>query len=615
MDFFYTKDSQFDFGLKSLAAPWYEILPLAREASSMCVVCNSGIATFFEATASRRDFLKYAGSASAFVASSADLNLAQAQSPNGTAEVIFRGGPILTMSEGLPRVDALAIRGERILAIGSVQEVETRRGPDTRIVNLDGRTLLPGLIDPHMHFVFVLFDDWINVGPITTPNNDAVQMKLRDAVHAAKPGDWIRAQQFDPSITQGAHAPTLEELDALAPDSPFFMLESNGHVAYVNTKALEVAGVTRDTPDPPTARFVRGPSGELSGRIEESAAFSPFMRKMPLPSAEEMRTRTRQLFDRAAAVGCTALHDCGIGLFAGTSDLALLKSVMQDKPPVRYRGMLISTAMDGWEKMGIKPGQGDDWFRVDGVKAWSDGSNQAYTGYQRANYLGRDARGTLNYTPDQLTEAIRRAHRVGWQVGVHANGDAAIDTTLAAFEAVLRETPRPDHRHRIEHCSVLHPEQITKMRELGISPSFLIGHVRWWGKAFRDRILGAESARFYDPCASALRGGLRISLHSDWNVTPLEPLRCVEDAVIRTMNEGGDVFFADERIAVEVALRAVTIDAAWQCRMDNIVGSLEPGKYADLALLERDPTAVDPTEIAKIKISETWFAGQRRHAA
>jgi predicted amidohydrolase YtcJ len=237
----------------------------------------------------------------------------------------------------------------------------------------------------------------------------------------------------------------------------------------------------------------------LTGRIEESAAFSPFMHKMPLPSATEMRTRTRRLFDRAASVGCTALHDCGIGLFTGTPDLALLKSVMQDKPPVRYRGMLISTAMDGWEKMGIEPDQGDDWFRVSGVKAWSDGSNQAYTGYQRANYLGRDTRGALNYTPEQLTEAIRRAHRRGWQVGVHANGDAAIDTTLAAFGTVLRETPRVDHRHRIEHCSVLHPEQIAQMRELGISPSFLIGHVAGGERLFATAFSGPKERPFTTP--------------------------------------------------------------------------------------------------------------------
>jgi predicted amidohydrolase YtcJ len=339
------------------------------------------------------------------------------------------------------------------------------------------------------------------------------------------------------------------------------------------------------------------------------------MQRMPLPSAAEMRGRVRRLFDRAASVGCTALHDCGIGLLAGTNDLALLQSVMEDDPPIRYRGMLIATHMDDWERMSVHPGRGDDRFRVHGIKAWSDGASQAYTAYQRDNYLGRDTRGALNYTPEQLTEGIRRAHRAGWQVGVHANGDAAIDTTLKAYETVLRETPRVDHRHRIEHCSVMHVEHLAKMRELGLSPSFLIGHIRWWGKAFRDRILGPERTRFYDPCASALRSGLRISLHSDWWVTPLEPLRYVEDAVTRIMHEGGEVFSADERIPVEAALRAVTIDAAWQCRMDDIVGSLEPGKLADLTLLERDPTAVSPTEIRRIKVSETWVSGERRHVA
>jgi predicted amidohydrolase YtcJ len=552
---------------------------------------------------------------SAFIAVGVDRKPARAQSPDGPADIIFRGGPILTMTERVPRIEALAVRGERILTVGNLQDVEARRGPGTRIVDLGGRALLPGLIDPHMHFVFVQFEDWIDVGPIATPTYDAVQTKLREGVRTAKPGDWVRAQLFDPSITEGARAPTLAELDTLSPDNPFFMLEGNGHVAYVNTKALQVAGVKRDTPDPPTARFGRGPDGALTGRVEEPPAFMPFLGKMPLPTPADMRARTRRLFDRAAAVGCTALHDNGIGALAGTTDLALVTSVMQDNPPVRYRGMLVSTAMDDWEKIGVKPGQGDDRFRVDGIKAWSDGSNQAYTGYQRTNYLGRDGRGALNYTLEQLTEAVRRAHRAGWQVGVHSNGDAGIDTTLAAFETVLAETPRADHRHRIEHCSVLHPEQIAKMRELGLSPSFLIGHVRWWGKAFRDRILGSERAQFYDPCASALKGGLRISLHSDWNVTPIEPLRYVEDAVSRIMNEGGGVFFADERIPIEAALKAVTINAAWQCRMDDIVGSLEPGKYADLAVLERDPTAVSPTDITKIKVSETWLAGERRYVA
>lgn len=209
---------------------------------------------------------------------------------------------------------------------------------------------------------------------------------------------------------------------------------------------------------------------------------------------------------------------------------------------------------------------------------------------------------------------IRRAHEGGWQVGVHANGDAAIDMVLDAYEAVLGKSSNSDLRHRIEHCSVFHPEQMVRMKDMGLSPSFLIGHVRWWGKAFRDRLLGPERARFYDPCASALAAGLKISLHSDWNVTPIEPLRYVEDAVTRVMNEGGDVFFPEERIPVDAALRAVTIDAAWQCHMEDQIGSLETGKFADFAILEEDPTAPD-VKIGKIKVSETWMDGTRRYAA
>jgi predicted amidohydrolase YtcJ len=156
------------------------------------------------------------------------------------------------------------------------------------------------------------------------------------------------------------------------------------------------------------------------------------------------------------------------GALAGAGDLALLQAAMTKLPPVRVRGMLASTEMDTWERMGLKPSFGDDRFRVDGIKTWSDVSLQAGTGYLRA-YLGGTNRGALNYTPEALTDTIRRAHKQGWQVGVHSNGDA---------EIVLRETPRADHRHRIEHCTIMRPEHIAKMAELGISPSFLIGHVR-----------------------------------------------------------------------------------------------------------------------------------------
>lgn len=531
------------------------------------------------------------------------------------ADTIFTGGRVITMNGASSRAEAVAVEDGRILATGSREEMAALQGSSTQIVNLDGRTLLPGLIDPHMHFVFVHFDDWIDVSPMQTPSYAEVLDKLRAAGRTIGPDDWVRAKLFDPSITRDARPPTLAELDEVAPNNPLFMMEGNGHIVYVNSRAYALAGVTSDTSDPPMSRICRDANGALSGRLEESPAFMPFMAKMPSLTAPELKTRVRRMMDGAAAVGCTALHDCGIGMLTGAGDLGLLQSVMAEDAPVRYRGMLVSTEMDTWEEMSLRPGHGDDQFRVDGIKAWSDGSNQAKTGYQREPYLGGEGRGALNYTLEQLTEAIVRGHNGGWQLGVHANGDAAIDTTIDAYEAALKNSPRDDHRHRIEHCSVLHPDQIERMRALGLSPSFLIGHVRWWGKAFRDRLLGSERANFYDPCASALKGGLRISLHSDFNVTPIEPLRCIENAVTRIMNEGGEVLNADERIPVEAALRAMTINAAWQCRMDDIVGSIEPTKCADFTILEEDPTEVDPERISRIKVSETWVDGKLRFGA
>lgn len=524
-----------------------------------------------------------------------------------TADVVISGGPVLTMDAEGSRAEAVGIRDGRIVAVGSALELDALIGSGTEVVDLQGRALLPGLIDAHMHSAMVQFADWVDVSPMTRPDADAVFTALRDAP-AATTG-WVLAQQFDPSITRGNPRLDREALDRLVPDRPLLVLESNGHIAYVNSQALARPGVDRTTPDPAAGRYTRDERGELTGRLEESPALLAFAMGMPMVTGDALVGRIRELLRHAAATGVTLLHDCGIGAIEGTSDLDVLEAAIDADSPVRYRGLLVSSKYDAWTQLGLRPGFGDDMFRVDGVKAWSDGSNQAGTGYQRAPYLGRDSRGGLNYSPDELAAVVRRAHCDGWQVGVHANGDAAIDVTVDAFEQALAAQPRPNHRHRIEHCSVLRPEHIERMATLGLSPSFLIGHIRWCGKAFRDRLLGPGRAAFYDPCASALRAGLRISSHSDWSVTPLEPLRYLQDAVTRAMAEGGEVLNADERIPVEAALRAVTVDAAWQCRSEQITGSIEVGKYADLVILEQDPTAVDPASIAGIKVCQTRLGG------
>jgi predicted amidohydrolase YtcJ len=276
--------------------------------------------------------------------------------------------------------------------------------------------------------------------------------------------------------------------------------------------------------------------------------------------------------------------------------------------------MMSSVHMDSWLEMpDVKLDNGDDWLRLLGFKFWSDGSNQGNTGFQRERYLNVDSKGIPSFPPEVLTAGIKRAHDAGWQVAVHANGDAAIDIVLAAYEEVLKGKPRGNHRHRIEHCSIAWDEHFAKMAELGLTPSFLIGHVHYWGRAFRDRIFGPEKAARLDATASASRAGVRYTLHSDFDVTEIGPLRCIENAVTRVMRDGGDILAPDERISVDQALRTMTIDAAWQARMDHAVGTLEPGKYADLVVLDEDPLEINPLRLSQIGVRETWVEGQRRY--
>jgi predicted amidohydrolase YtcJ len=524
-------------------------------------------------------------------------------------DTIILAERIYTMDARDTVVDAVAIRGGRILRTGKRSDILGLKGRRTRVVDLGDYTVLPGFVDPHMHSNFAGLRPWLDVGPFSTPTMDDARTKIRNAAAMAGQGVWVQAKMLDPSIMPGRPF-SRQDLDQLSPNVPVFILESNGHNAYANSRAIELAGLTKDTPDPPQGRFERGPDGSLTGRLEEPPAFQPFIQVMTAPSASELVEYLRADLNDAAAKGCTALHDCGVGGLFAEADISLIEAALQDTPPVRYAGMLVSTHYEKWKQMGLRPGLHSPNFSFSGIKAWSDGSNQGLTGYQRKPYLNSSNRGALNYSPEEIETLVRTLHADGWPIGIHANGDAAIDVVLDAFERGTGGEGGHKYRHRIEHCSILHDDQIRRMKALGISPSFLIGHVHYWGRAFRDRLLGPERANRLDPCRSALAGGLRISLHSDYNVTPIDPLRCIENAVLRDMNEGGGILNPAECISPLEAIRAVTIDAAWQCHLDDTCGSLEVGKSADLVVLERDPTTVSPDTLRSIRIHSTWLGGQ-----
>jgi predicted amidohydrolase YtcJ len=587
----------------------------------MCQACNPKFMAFLGAYGHRRAALRagssllFSGLAGLGPAAARDKpRLVNTKTAGQAADTIFLARRIHTMASDQPRAQAVAVRDGRILAVGSKAAVMALKASATRVVDFGDLTVLPGFVDPHMHSNFCGLRPWLDVGPFTTNDMTQALGKIAAAAAAAKAGDWVMGKMLDPSLMPGQPL-SRQALDRVAPKVPVFVLESNGHVAYVNSRAIELARITRDTPDPAQARFGRDAQGELSGRLEEPPAFQPFIAVLPKPSGEEFAGFLRADLDDAVARGCTSLHDCGIGGLYAEGDIALIDSVMNTDPGVRYAGMLVSTHMKKWREMGLRPGARSARFTLNGIKAWSDGSNQGGTGYQRTPYLGSSNRGALNYTPDEIEHVVREAHADGWQLGLHANGDAAIDVTLDALERGTAGQGGHKLRHRIEHCSILHDAQIARMKRLGISPSFLIGHVHFWGRAFRDRLLGPARANRLDPCRSALRGGLRISLHSDYNVTPIDPLRCVQNAVLRDMRDGGEILNPDERISALQGLRAVTIDAAWQCHLDDVCGSLEAGKAADMVVLERDPLTVAPDQIQAIKVHSTWLDGRQRFNA
>lgn len=521
-------------------------------------------------------------------------------------------GSIATGNPAMPTASAMAIRDGRIVGIGELSDVEGLAGPETEIVSQGDGVITPGLIEPHMHlWSTVLADAWINCSQLENPQFDDVIARLTEAAGRAKDGDWIQGQLFDPSLFPGEPELTVDVLDRVSTVHPIGVLNASMHYLYVNSKAYELAGITDDTPDPEGGRFYRTPDGKLNGIVGESGAILQFMAVIPQRSQAELIDGLRSIMSRAASVGVTSMREAMTGAILGPGEVSLLHQMNAGAQlPTR-----ISTAQfcvvgsEGWKQAGVTPFSGDDMVRAVAWKIVSDGSNQGRSGYMRDPYLGQpDNRGEANYPEGTLVQFIKEGHDAGWQVMLHCNGDAAMDLGVEAYETALAGVGQHDLRHRIEHCSIAYPEHFRRMAAVNVSPSFLMNHVYYWGRALRDNILGDPRAEALDSVASAIQAGLRPSLHSDFSVSPMHPLLSAQTAVRRVMRDGGEVLNPSERVAPDIALRAITTDAAWQIHADDR-GSLEVGKLADWAVLSDNPWTADPETWDSISTYETRLGG------
>ncbi|MGH0038314.1 MAG: amidohydrolase [Myxococcota bacterium] len=534
---------------------------------------------------------------------------------------LYVGGPILTMEDGVRQVSALAVDGERIAGVGD--EAQWRKwaaSNKARIVDLEGRALLPGFIDAHGHFpgtgLEVLAADLQSPPVGDLRSLDELVERLRQRAGSDSGDDWVAGFGYDDTLLAEKRHPTRHDLDRVSTERPVIVVHVSGHLASTNGAGLARLGIDRDTPDPEGGRIRRDPAtGEPDGVLEETA-MEAVMAEIYTPSPLEAVRMIRRAVELTLASGTTTVQ-------AGFADALQVRSLPWMSRlgliPLRLVIWPNAEASDALLAGELDPPDADsEWVSVGATKLVADGSIQGYTGYLSEPYTvppGDDPgfRGYPRIAREELFAKVARYHDAGRQLAIHGNGDASIEDILDAIEAAQAKTPRADPRSVLIHAQMARPDQLERMRSLGIIPSFFSLHTYYWGDRHRDVFLGPERAARISPAATAARLGLRFTLHCDAPVVPHEPLRLVWAAVNRR-TAGGDLLGPEQRIDAWRALQAVTIDAARQHFQDSLSGSLAPGKWADLVILDRSPLD-DPAHIDEIRVLETIVAGETRWKA
>jgi len=535
------------------------------------------------------------------------------QQPSKVINGLWVNAKIYTMDSAMRVVDALAIMDGKVVDCGDAADLVKAYGDTLQVIDAKGRTILPGFIEPHMHFLPIATIGGLeDVGPYRFSKTQDALTHLKSLAATLAPGEWLMGRQFDPSLQDGPDQLTITELDAVSAVNPVFIYNASLHFAYCNSAALAAASITKATPDDPASPYGRDALGVPNGVLKGGRAIGSVARHNLAQREYDLAEAALGVCGRANRKGITTFCDQATGMVRGVSEVDIYEALAKSgSMTARLRYSLSYGLAEKWDATGIRYGHGDALVRAVGWKIVSDGSNQGFSGLQREPYLYKEDAGLAYVEPDALNDMVRSRTEQGWPLVIHANGDLAIDRVLDAFEAVVEAGLALNAPCRIEHCSILHDEQIQRIKALGLSPSFLIGHVYYWGHAMRDQVFGEAKAVLLDRTKACEDAGIRWTLHSDEPVTEMGPLRCIENAVTRSLwKEPGQHLAPWEAVSVMAGLRAMTIDAAWQCHSDHEIGSLEPGKFADFVILEQDPLTCPVDAISQIAVCQTWLSGR-----
>lgn len=531
---------------------------------------------------------------------------------------LFINAQILTMDDENRIVSAIAVRGERIVATGSDEEILALRGPNTVVHNLNGRSLLPGFVDAHGHFpgtgLSAVGID-LSSPPIGAVNNIAdIQTLLRSGLANGSDDDWLFGFGYDDSLLAAGRHPSRLDLDAVSTTRPIYVMHSSGHMAVVNTAGLRLAGITIDTADPDGGVIVKdAQTGELTGLLLEHATDLVAPLAMDF-SALDFLTMTDVAAAQYLAAGVTTLQSGGV-------DTRMLKGLywlsrLQRIPQRVITWPLADANFDEFlsDELNLDDLQSDK-FSASALKLIVDGSIQGYTAYltepyyqQQADQQDQGYRGFPRYQQAELNEKVTALYCHGLQLALHGNGDAAIDMVIAAVAVAQQTCPREDTRTILVHAQTARPDQLDAMKKLDITPSFFSAHTFFWGDRHRDQFLGPLRGSQISPMADAVARGMRFTVHTDSPVVPMEVNRLLWASVTRQTRSGA-VLGPQQGISAMQALRAVTIDAAWQSFKEQDSGSLEVGKIADMVLLDRSPLDGDDS-LLNFKVDKVWIGGR-----
>jgi predicted amidohydrolase YtcJ len=527
------------------------------------------------------------------------------------ADLVIKNGKIVTVDGDESISEAVAVRYGIITAVGSNAEVEQLIGENTEVIDLAGRTMIPGLIDSHCHMAStgamkLLSVDLSEEAGVKSIKD--IQERLGKKAESTPEGEWVIGLGEDDSKLEEKRHPTRWELDKATTSHPVFVATVGGHFYMVNSKALEMAGVTKDTPDPVGGKFDRYPeTGEVTGGLHEKAldVVMPEQNWGADPSREQASEGARLILNECASTGLTMVYD----MVDQSQMRALIDLKNSGELPIRVRMDFRIEKYHELNEVGVYRGLGDDWLRLSGLKFFFDGAVSARTAAVTEPYLNQpDFYGVMATTREIAEKTIFEAYESGYRISSHANGDRAIELYLDIMEEAQRRFSREDPRNRDIHCSVVNPELVQRIKKLDILPTIFGPYAYYHG----DKLLpafGENRLEWMFAARSFLDAGVMVSAHSDHNAGPMPPLMGIH-ALVNRVTRAGKEIGQSQRISVMEALKLYTINAAYHSYDEECLGSIEVGKLADFVVLGRDILSIPTEEIIDIPVDMTLVGGK-----